>query len=68
MNWTLPLEMQLALAAIAGLAPGMLVMWLIMRPKSNQERASMMRLTSSFKTTAGRLTNISSIPPEPWTN
>ncbi len=49
MNPTLPLEMQLALAAIAGLALGMLVMWLIMRPKSNQERAKHDALNQQFQ-------------------
>ena len=49
MNPTLPLEMQLALAAIAGLALGMLVMWLAMRPKSSQERAKHDALNQQFQ-------------------
>lgn len=45
---TLPWEAQLALAALAGLAAGLLLMWLLMRPKANQHKQERETLMQEF--------------------
>ncbi|OSI16941.1 YhcB family protein [Neisseria dumasiana] len=48
MNTTLPWEAQLVLAALAGLVCGLLIMWLILRSKVNQNRQDRETLMQEF--------------------
>ncbi len=45
---TLPWEAQLALAAVIGFAAGLLLMWLVLRPKANQHKQERETLMQEF--------------------
>lgn len=45
---TLPWEAQLALAAVIGFATGLLLMWLVLRPKANQHKQERETLMQEF--------------------
>ncbi len=45
---TLPWEAQLALAAVTGFAAGLLLMWLVLRPKANQHKQERETLMQEF--------------------